>query len=175
MVPIGLAIRLEEKLLVDSSSGNRSRTLNEMAGTSLDNKPSRSVYEKFSESPFIACVGRVQDRTVAQRAYEDLTQHRRRSPAELDRGIRHDWEQQPLSNGPIKSALSAGAFDRRTSRAGFEVIAARSVIDLRRGDGSDVPTAKWSGMRENQRIVFMSNGGENVRRWNSIWIRPVNI
>ena len=65
------------------------------------------------------------------------------------------------------------------------MIAGRSVVAFRRDDHSDVPSAKcfgyvqtydekprrrlWDlmksqGMQENQQVVFMSDGGENVRR-----------
>ena len=67
----------------------------------------------------------------------------------------------------------------------FEVIAGRSVVAFRRGDEHEVPPAKcfgfvqtyddkprrrlWEllksqGMQGNQQVVFMSDGGENVRR-----------
>jgi hypothetical protein len=67
----------------------------------------------------------------------------------------------------------------------FEVIAGRSVVAFRRTEGDEVPPAKcfgfvqtydqkprrrlWEvmksqGMQENQQVVFMSDGGEDVRR-----------
>lgn len=76
-------------------------------------------------------------------------------------------------------------FARHTSRGWFEVIAGRSVVAFRRDDESNVPSAKcfgyvqtyddkprrrlWElmksqGMQENQQVVFMSDGGENVSR-----------
>jgi hypothetical protein len=69
--------------------------------------------------------------------------------------------------------------------AWFEVIAGKSVVAFRRDDEGEVPSAKcfgfvqtydekprrrlWElmksqGMQENQQVVFMSDGGENVRR-----------
>ena len=67
----------------------------------------------------------------------------------------------------------------------FEVVAGKSVVAFRRDDEGEVPSAKcfgfvqtydekprrrlWElmksqGMQENQQVVFMSDGGENVRR-----------
>jgi hypothetical protein len=67
----------------------------------------------------------------------------------------------------------------------FEVIAGKSVVAFRREDVGEVASAKWfgfvqtydekprrrlwelmksQGMQENQQVVFMSDGGENVRR-----------
>lgn len=83
------------------------------------------------------------------------------------------------------SALMAGTFRAAHKQGWFEVIAGRSVVAFRRADDSNVPSAKcfgyvqiydekprrrlWElmksqGMQENQQVVFMSDGGENVRR-----------
>jgi len=70
-------------------------------------------------------------------------------------------------------------------QGGFEVIAGKSVVAFRREEEGEVPSAKcfgfvqiydekprrrlWEllksqGMQENQQVVFMSDGGEDVRR-----------
>ena len=79
-----------------------------------------------------------------------------------------------------------GGYVRSAHKQGwFEVIAGKSVVAFRREDEGEVPSAKcfgfvqtydekprrrlWElmksqGMQENQQVVFMSDGGENVRR-----------
>jgi hypothetical protein len=79
-----------------------------------------------------------------------------------------------------------GGYVRAAHKQGwFEVIAGKSVVAFRRDDEGEVPSAKcfgfvqtydekprrrlWElmksqGMQENQQVVFMSDGGENVRR-----------
>ena len=79
-----------------------------------------------------------------------------------------------------------GGYVRAAHKQGwFEVIAGKSVVAFRREDAGEEPSAKcfgfvqtydekprrrmWEllksqGMQENQQVVFMSDGGENVRR-----------
>ena len=100
-------------------------------------------------------------------------------------GSEEQWEQQPLPDGPITVGIDGG-YVRATHKQGwFEMIAGKSVVAFRREDEDEVPSAKcfgyvqsydekprqrlWElmksqGMQENQQVVFMSDGGENVRR-----------
>jgi len=60
-------------------------------------------------------------------------------------GSEEDWEQQPLPDGRITVGIDGG-YVRATHKQGwFEVIAGRSVVAFRRGDESDVPSAKCFG------------------------------
>jgi hypothetical protein len=95
------------------------------------------------------------------------------------------WEQQPLPDGPITVGIDGGYVRAAHKQGWFEVIAGKSVVAFRRDDEDEVPSAKcfgyvqsydekprqrlWElmksqGMQENQQVVFMSDGGENVRR-----------
>ena len=80
---------------------------------------------------------------------------------------------------------TAATYGRRTNRASFEVIAGRSVVAFRRDADENVPEAKcfgyvqtydrkprdsrlWEmlksqGLQDNQQVVFLSDGGEDVR------------
>src|SRR5260221_715998 len=96
-----------------------------------------------------------------------------------------EWERQPLPDGPITVGTDGGYVRASHKQGWFEVIAGKSVVAFRREDGDEVPSAKcfgfvqtydekarrrlWErmksqGMQENQQVVFMSDGGENVRR-----------
>jgi hypothetical protein len=103
----------------------------------------------------------------------------------LFEGSEEDWERQPLPDGPITVGLDGGYVRAVEKQGWFEVIAGRSVVAFRRDDENEVPSTKcfgfvqtydekprcrlWElmksqGMQENQQVVFMSDGGENVRR-----------
>ena len=96
-----------------------------------------------------------------------------------------EWEEQPLPDGPITVGIDGGYVRAAHKQGWFEVIAGKSVVAFRRDDEGEVPSAKcfgfvqtydekprrqlWElmksqGMQENQQVVFMSDGGENVRR-----------
>ena len=100
-------------------------------------------------------------------------------------GTDEDWEQQPLPDGPITVGLDGGYVRAAHKQGWFEVIAGKSVVAFRRGEEGEVPSAKcfgfvptydekprrrlWEvlksqGMQENQPLVLMTGGGENVRR-----------
>ena len=93
--------------------------------------------------------------------------------------------QQPLPDGPITVGIDGGYVRAAHKQGCFEVIAGKSVVAFRREDATEVPSAKcfgfvqtydekprrrlWElmksqGMQENQQVVFMSDGGEDVRR-----------
>jgi hypothetical protein len=100
-------------------------------------------------------------------------------------GSEEEWEQQPLPDGPITVGIDGGYVRAAHKQGWFEVIAGKSVVAFRREEEGEVPSAKcfgfvqtydekprqrlWElmksqGMQENQQVVFMSDGGENVRR-----------
>ena len=96
-----------------------------------------------------------------------------------------DWEQQGLPDGPITVGIDGGYVRAAHKEGWFEVIAGKSVVAFRREAEDETPSAKcfgfvqtyddkprrrlWElmksqGMKENQQVVFMSDGGETVRR-----------
>lgn len=93
--------------------------------------------------------------------------------------------EQPLPDGPMTVGIDGGYVRAAHKQGCFEVIAGRSVVAFRRAEGDPVPPPKcfgfvqtfdqkprrrlWElmksqGMQENQQVVFMSDGGEDVRR-----------
>jgi hypothetical protein len=89
----------------------------------------------------------------------------------------------PLPDGPITVGIDGGYVRAAHKQGNFEVIAGRSVVAFRREEGDSVPPPKcfgfvqtydqkprqrvWEvmksqGMQENQQVVFMSDGGEDV-------------
>ena len=106
-------------------------------------------------------------------------------PVCLFDGSDQDWEEQPLPDGPITVGIDGG-FVRAAHKEGwFEVIAGKSLVAFRREDNDETPSAKcfgfvqtydekprrrlWEllksqGMQENQQVVFLSDGGDTVRR-----------
>jgi hypothetical protein len=96
-----------------------------------------------------------------------------------------DWEQQGLPDGPITVGIDGGYVRAAHKEGWFEVIAGKSLVAFRREAEDETPSAKcfgfvqtyddkprrrlWElmksqGMKENQQVVFMSDGGETVRR-----------
>ena len=90
-----------------------------------------------------------------------------------------------LPDGPMTVGIDGGYVRAAHKEGCFEVIAGRSVVAFRRAEGEQVPPVKcfgfvqtydkkprrrlWElmksqGMQENQQVVFMSDGGEDVRR-----------
>ncbi|MBV9226187.1 MAG: ISKra4 family transposase [Acidobacteriaceae bacterium] len=119
---------------------------------------------------------------VAERLEEELGEER---PLNLFDGTDEEWEQQPLPDEPITVRLDGGYVRAAHKQGWFEVIAGKSVVAFRRDEESEVPSAKcfgfvqthdekpgrrlWEvlksqGMQENQQLLFLSDGGENVRR-----------
>jgi hypothetical protein len=119
---------------------------------------------------------------TAERIEQELGDERQLN---LFEGSEEDWEQQATPDGPITVGIDGGYVRAAHKQGWFEVIAGRSVVAFRRHDESDAPSAKcfgyvqtydekprrrlWElmksqGMQENQQVVFMSDGGENVRR-----------
>jgi hypothetical protein len=106
-----------------------------------------------------------------------------RQPNEYE-GTEDEWEKQPSPDGPITVGIDGGYVRAAHKQGCFEVIAGRSIVAFRREDEANVPSAKcfgfvqtydekprrrlWElmksqGMQENQQVVFMSDGGEDVR------------
>ena len=100
-------------------------------------------------------------------------------------GSEKAWEEQPLPDGPITVGIDGGYVRAAHKQGCFEVIAGKSIVAFRREDATNVPSSKcfgfvqtydekprrrlWEllksqGMQENQQVVFMSDGGEDVRR-----------
>lgn len=119
---------------------------------------------------------------TAERIERELGEERQLN---LFEGSEEDWEQQPLPDGPITVGIDGGYVRAAHKQGWFEVIAGKSVVAFRRDEESEMPSAKcfgfvqtydkkprrrlWElmksqGMQENQQVVFMSDGGENVRR-----------
>jgi len=93
--------------------------------------------------------------------------------------------EQPLPDGPMIVGIDGGYVRAAHKEGCFEVIAGRSVVAFRRAEEDTVPPPKCFGfvqtydqkprrriwelmksqeMTENQQVVFMSDGGEDVRR-----------
>jgi hypothetical protein len=125
---------------------------------------------------------RIHLQATAERIEQELGRERQLNEYE---GSEDDWEQQPLPDGPITVGIDGGYVRAAHKQGCFEVIAGKSVVAFRREDATEVPSAKcfgfvqtydekprrrlWElmksqGMQENQQVVFMSDGGEDVRR-----------
>ncbi len=119
---------------------------------------------------------------TAERIEQELGEERQLNQYE---GSEQEWEEQPLPDGPITVGIDGGYVRGANKQGCFEVIAGRSVVAFQRDDAGEVPSAKcfgfvqiydqkprrrlWEllksqGMQENQQVVFMSDGGEDVRR-----------
>jgi hypothetical protein len=119
---------------------------------------------------------------TAERIEQELGEERQLNQFE---GLEQEWERQPLPDGPITVGIDGGYVRAAHKQGWFEVIAGKSVVAFRRDDEGEVPSAKcfgfvqtydekprrrlWElmksqGMRENQQVMFVSDGGENVRR-----------
>jgi hypothetical protein len=118
---------------------------------------------------------------AAERMEEELGEERQ---GNLFEGSEAEWEQQPLPDGPITVGLDGGYVRAAHKQGWFEVIAGKSVVTFRREEAQVAPAKcfgfvqtyddkprqrlwellKSQGMQENQQVVFMSDGGENVRR-----------
>jgi hypothetical protein len=118
---------------------------------------------------------------IAERMETELGEERPCDPFKP----RKEEEEQPLPDGPITVGIDGGYVRAAHKEGWFEVIAGRSVVAFRRAEGEEVAPAKcfgfvqtydqkprrrlWEvmksqGMQENQQVVFMSDGGEDVRR-----------
>ncbi|MDQ2832387.1 MAG: ISKra4 family transposase [Acidobacteriota bacterium] len=119
---------------------------------------------------------------TAERMEEELGDERQLN---LFEGTEEEWENQPLPDGPMTVGIDGGYVRAAHKQGWFEVIAGKSVVAFRRDDEGETPSSKcfgfvqtydekprrrlWElmklqGLQENQQVVFMSDGGENVRR-----------
>ena len=118
---------------------------------------------------------------VAERMEAELGEERPSNGFEC----REEQGEQPLPDGPMTVGIDGGYVRAAHKEGCFEVIAGRSVVAFRRAEQDPVPPPKcfgfvqtfdqkprrrlWElmksqGMQENQQVVFMSDGGEDVRR-----------
>lgn len=118
--------------------------------------------------------------TVAERIEAELGEERQPDPVkpEVDPEL-------PLPDGPMMVGLDGGYVRAAHKEGFFEVIAGRSVVAFRRRKEDAVPPPKcfgfvqtydekprrrlWElmksqGMQENQQVVFLSDGGEDIRQ-----------
>ena len=119
---------------------------------------------------------------TAERIEHELGEER---PFNLFEGVEEEWAQQPLPDGPMTVGIDGGYVRAAHKQGWFEVIAGKSVVAFRRDETAEAPPAKcfgfvqtydekprrrlWElmksqGLQENQQVVFMSDGGESVRR-----------
>jgi len=101
-------------------------------------------------------------------------------------GCQHDWDRLPPPDGPLTVGIDGGFIRAPRKEGHFEVIAGKSILSFRRHEdgGQREPDGKCfafvqtfdekpkrrlfellknQGMQENQQIVFLSDGGEDVR------------
>jgi hypothetical protein len=118
---------------------------------------------------------------IAERMEADLGEERPVDPVEPQ----PEEHEQRLPDGPMTVGIDGGYVRAAHKKGWFEVIAGRSVVAFRRAEQDEVPPAKcfgfvqtydqkprrrvWEvmksqGMQENQQVVFMSDGGEDVRQ-----------
>jgi hypothetical protein len=118
---------------------------------------------------------------TAERMEQELGEERQPNVFES----RDDDADEPLPDGPMTVGIDGGYVRAAHKEGCFEVIAGRSVVAFRRAESEQVPPVKcfgfvqtydekprrrlWElmksqGMQENQQVVFMSDGGEDVRR-----------
>ena len=119
---------------------------------------------------------------TAQRMEQALGEERssvRPEPEQEENG-----REQPPSDGPITVGIDGGYVRAAHKEGFFEVIAGRSVVAFRRDAADNVPEAKcfgyvqtydrkprrrlWEllksqGLQDHQQVVFLSDGGEDVR------------
>jgi len=117
---------------------------------------------------------------VAERMETELGEERQPDPVkpEIDPEL-------PLPDGPMTVGLDGGYVRAAHKEGFFEVVAGRSVVAFRRQEEAAVPPPKcfgfvqtydqkprrrlWElmksqGMQENQQVVFLSDGGEDIRQ-----------
>jgi hypothetical protein len=103
----------------------------------------------------------------------------------LFEGTEDEWAAQPTPDGPMTVGIDGGFVRARRKAGFFEVIAGKSIVAFRHNEEQDIPSAKrfgfvqtydtkprrrlWEllksqGMQENQSVLFLSDGGETVRK-----------
>jgi hypothetical protein len=100
-------------------------------------------------------------------------------------GCPRDWAKLPIPDGPLVVGIDGGFVRACEKDKWFEVIAGKSYISFKRGDPNAKPSAKCfatvhtydtkpkrrllellksQGMQENQQVIFLSDGGDTVRK-----------
>jgi hypothetical protein len=123
---------------------------------------------------------RVHLQALAERMEAELGEERQTNPVKPQ-----EDPALPLPDGPMTVGLDGGYVRAAHKEGFFEVIAGRSVVAFRRREEDAVPPSKcfgfvqtydskprqrlWElmksqGMQENQQVVFLSDGGEDVRQ-----------
>jgi hypothetical protein len=117
---------------------------------------------------------------VAERTEEALGEEQ----ASFIEGRPRDWGRLPIPDGPLTVGLDGAYVRAQHKQGGFKVIAGKSVLEFKRDDLSEERSSKCfafvqtydekprrrlfellrsQGMQENQQVVFLSDGGEDVR------------
>ena len=117
---------------------------------------------------------------VAERMEAELGEERQPDPVKPE-----EDPELPLPDGPMTVGIDGGYVRAAHKEGCFEVIAGRSVVAFRRREEDAVPPPKcfgfvqtydpkprrrlWElmksqGMQENQQVVFLSDGGEDIRQ-----------
>jgi len=99
-------------------------------------------------------------------------------------GAPREWGNQPIPDGPITVGIDGGYIRSQRKQGMFEAIAGKSICAFKRDDNEAGPLSKCfafvqtyddkpkrrlfellksQGMQENQRIEFLSDGGDTVR------------
>jgi hypothetical protein len=118
---------------------------------------------------------------VAERMEGELGEER---PCLIE-GCEQDWEQLPLPDGPLTVGLDGGFVRARYKRGCFEVIVGKSVLEFKRNAEGEEKSQKCfgfvqtfdekprrrlfellksQGMAMNQQVMFLSDGGDDVRQ-----------
>jgi hypothetical protein len=118
--------------------------------------------------------------SVAERMEAELGEERQPDPVQPE-----VTAELPLPNGPMTVGIDGGYVRAAHKEGCFEVIAGRSVVAFRRREEDVVPPPKcfgfvqtydpkprrrlWElmksqGMQENQQVMFLSDGGEDIRQ-----------
>ncbi|OLV15813.1 hypothetical protein BOO71_0013738 [Deinococcus marmoris] len=116
---------------------------------------------------------------VAQRAEDALGAEQ----AFFVEGCQQDWDTLPMPDGPLTVGIDGG-FVRARRKGWFEVITGKSILAFQRDQIGNQQSSKTfafvtthdqkprrplfemlrsQGMQENQKVTFMSDGGDNVR------------
>ena len=99
------------------------------------------------------------------------------------KGCPRDWAELPIPDGPLTVGIDGG-FVRAQRGGWFEVIAGKSILQFKRQEEKEEPSSKCfgfvqtydtkpkrrlfelltaQGLQPNQQIIFLSDGGEDVR------------
>jgi hypothetical protein len=125
---------------------------------------------------------------IAERMQVEMGEQR---PCDTFARPQNTEDEQPLPDGPMTVGIDGGYVRAAHKQGWFEVIAGRSVVVFRRWKmrfrrknvsassrpltrndaGTLWEVMKYQGMQENQQVVFMSDGGEDVRRVQA-YLRP---